>query len=583
MTATGTTVGTGAGRAALADARVVWYVAAVVPFVVAATRAIATGWFPIGDAAQLYIRATDVLTGHHPWLGSASSASASLGFQVNNAGPLYFDLVAPFARTLPPGPGAVLGVTTVNVACFVLAGLAAHRIGGAVYERWVLAAGAALAWTMGSELLFDMFQAHALLFPFLATCVLLTGLADRQWWVLPWLAFTVTLVVQTHVSYGYIVPILVVFAAARGWLRHAGLGAATPSPGGAGTAVPVRATAVVLALTWFQPVWEQLFGEGQGNLIRLARAAGGTDVTLGFTNAVTLTGAFIALPPWAGRQGFRDTIEPSGIERTASGDEIVVLAGMPPGWLSALALVATLAALAAAWGWARHRGLAVLGTVAELAAVGVVGGVVAFSRLTVTVLGFAPHHSRWVIVIALLVYVALAWAAVDAVAVRFGAPSSRALAVVTAVLVAGFGVANLPRFGQPHGPTADATAQPALEAAFDALDAAIEAGVLTGPVFFDLTNERIYAPHTSALQLHLRHRGVEFRVDSEFLVRHLGEGRRADGSEPDTVRQYHDLEAEHPPVGECVLAQIPPTGDAPGWPSMWFAVTRAGACPAARP
>jgi hypothetical protein len=556
------------------------YVVALVPFLVAAVRALANDWFPIGDAAQLYIRATDVFTAHHPWLGSASSASASLGFQVNNAGPLYFDLVAPFARVLPPGWGAVLGITTINAACLVLAGLSARRIGGGVYERWVLAAAAVLAWTMGSELLFDMFQAHALLFPFLAACVLLSGLAIGQWWVLPWLAFVLTLIVQTHVSYAYILPILVIAAAARAWATRVSsdLERSDPVRGYSLTA------AAVLVVTWFQPVWEQFFGKGEGNLSRLARAAGGTDISLGLTNAVKLTAAFVALPPWSGRQGFRSTIEPSGI---ASDGSHVVLGGMPSGWVAALALVVTLALLGAAWWWARRRNLAALEALATLAVVGVVGAVAAFSRLTVTVLGFAPHHSRWIVVVALLAHVVLAWAGLDALSQRLG-PRAAAVApaVAGAVLVVAV-VANLPKYAQPHGPTADAAAMPALAAAFGQLDTAIDDGLLADPVYFDLTNERVYAPHTSALQLHLRDRGIEFRVDSEFLVRHLGERRRADGTESTTLLQYHDVDARavvaSPHPDECLLVSVPPTGDGPGWPPLWFAVTRAGACPAARP
>jgi hypothetical protein len=560
------------------------YVVALVPFLVAAVRAVTNGWFPIGDAAQLYIRATDVLTAHHPWLGSASSASASLGFQVNNAGPLYFDLVAPFARTLPPGWGAVLGITTINAACVVLAGWSARRIGGATYEWWVLAAAAVLAWTMGSELLFDMFQAHALLFPFLAACVLLSGLALGQWWVLPWLAFVLTLILQTHVSYAYIVPILVVAAALSAW-RHRTAVTGGDQPDHPRTyRRPAIIAGGVLVVTWFQPVWEQLFGDGEGNLSRLIRAADGTDVSLGFRNAVKLTAVFVALPPWSGRQGFRSTIEPSGI---APGGDHVVLAGMPNGWVAALALVVTLALLGVAWWWAQRRALAALESLATLAIVGVVGAVAAFSRLTVTVLGFAPHHSRWIVVIALLVYVVLAWAGLDAVSQRLGARAAQLVpAVAVAVLVVA-SVVNLPKYAQPHGPTADTAAGPALDAAFGQLDVAIEAGLLAQPVYFDLTNERVYAPHTSALQLHLRERGVEFRVDSEFLVRHLGERRRADGTEPTTLLQYHDVDAEsvvaRPPAGECLLVGVPPTGDAPGWPRLWFAVTRVGACPAARP
>ncbi|HWL44625.1 MAG TPA: hypothetical protein VNQ73_16915 [Ilumatobacter sp.] len=583
--------------------RVAAYGVAIVPFVVAAVRALANDWFPIGDAAQLYIRATDVLTRNHPWIGSGSSASTSLGFQVNNAGPLYYDLIGPFARLLPPGPGAVLGVTAVNVACLVLAGLAARRVGGAqhgaTFELWVLAACAVLAWTMGSELLFDMFQAHALLFPWLAACVLLAGAALGQRWVWPWLAFVLTLIVHTHLSYAYILPTLVAAAVVTAVVRLPAprRDRVRAWPADRGVRRTAGWTALVLAVTWFQPVFEQIFGDGQGNLVRLARASRGTDVTLGGGNAVRLTAAFIALPPWAGRQGFADTIAPSGITTLPDRREVVELAGMPATWLAAVALAVTLALLGGAWWWAGRRAIAPLQALATLALVGVVGSVVALSRLTVTVLGFAPHHTRWIIVVSLLVYVTLAWATTDAIrsrrrgsqvvelvettegdvppVVSTGSTTSGRLVPLLVLVV--FSLLNLPRFAQAHGPTADEQARPALRAMFAELDAT----TFAGPVYFDLANERVYAPHTSAIQLHLRERGIDFRVDSEFLVRHLGERRRADGTEPTTLTQFHDDAAESPPATGCVVLQVPPTGTSPGWPSMWLAVTLSGpgACP----
>lgn len=539
--------------------RTVWYVVALVPFVTAAVRALADDWFPIGDGAQLYIRATDVLTVNHPWLGSGTSASVALGYQVNNAGPLYFDVIAPFARTLPKGPGNVIGVTVVNAACLVLAALAARRIGGRAYEGWVLAAGAVLAWTLGSELLFDMFQAHALLFPFLAACVLFTGVARGQRWVWPWLVGVVTLIAQTHLSYAYV---LVVVSATAVGLGVAGL----PSPRrdslrAAVTDASARrtwwATGAVLAVTWFQPVWQQLFGPGDGNLVRLVRSAGGTEVAVGFANAVKLVAAFVSLPPWAGRQGFAGTLEPSGL--SADGSRVVVV-GMPAGWLAVTALGVTLVLLAGAWWWAGRRGLDVLRTLAVFAGVVLVGSVLALSRLTVSGLGLAPHHTRWLFVVALLVYVVLAWALCDLVAWRVSGrtPVEVALVVATTVIVVA-SVANLPRYSQRHGPTATTDGMPALRTTFAAIDAMVDAGTWPEPVFYDVSNERIYAPYSSAIQLHLRERGAEFRIEPEFLVRQLGEHRRADGSEVATIMQFQAWEAYFPPPG-CVVSRT--TGDA---------------------
>ena len=38
---------------------------------------------------------------------------------------------------------------------------------------------------------------------------------------------------------------------------------------------------MVVVLAWIQPLWEQLFGEGEGNLQRLATHAGEGDLTVG--------------------------------------------------------------------------------------------------------------------------------------------------------------------------------------------------------------------------------------------------------------------------------------------------------------
>jgi hypothetical protein len=69
-------------------------VLAVLPVVVATVRAAARGWLPVGDNAYFAIRARDVLTEHHPLLGTWTSASVSAGTDFNNPGPLLFDLLA---------------------------------------------------------------------------------------------------------------------------------------------------------------------------------------------------------------------------------------------------------------------------------------------------------------------------------------------------------------------------------------------------------------------------------------------------------------------------------------------------------
>ena len=100
--------------------RWVAHVAVLLPIVVAVVRALVNGWFPVGDAALLAIRAYDVGTPDHPLLGSWTSASFALGIDVNNPGPLYPDLLAPFmwtiGRAFGIGTATAIGVGTINAA-----------------------------------------------------------------------------------------------------------------------------------------------------------------------------------------------------------------------------------------------------------------------------------------------------------------------------------------------------------------------------------------------------------------------------------------------------------------------------------
>ena len=129
----------------------------------------------------------------------------SVGRNVNNPGALYDWLLAPFAHVLPPGPGAAIGVASVNAGAVVGTALAARHVGGARFERWAVLACAGLSWAMGSELLIDIWQAHALLLPFVCCLVLLVGVAAGRDRCLPWAVAVASLLVETHISYAYIV------------------------------------------------------------------------------------------------------------------------------------------------------------------------------------------------------------------------------------------------------------------------------------------------------------------------------------------------------------------------------------------
>lgn len=532
--------------------RWVLYAAVLLPFVTAAVRAIRQDWFPIGDSALLYLRTADVGTEHHPLLGSWSSASLSLGRDINNPGPLYDDLMAPFAHLFSTGVGNVIGVSVVNLAFIALAALSARRIGGIRYEAATLVTAGALAWSLGSEVLFDVYQAHALLFPFLATLVLLTGAMTGHRWTWPGLVFAWSVILQTHISYAYI-GVMVVAAALVVALPS------IPRPRGAWIGEQIRSraflwSAVVFVLAWIQPVIEQFTSEGEGNISRLLKSASGTDIAVGFGNAFRMVSAVFALPPWWTRWGFADTIQPAGTVDTPDGPRVEI--PWLPGWgvsVVAFAVLLALLVIAARWSW--RSGERILVAVNALALGGLLGSVVALGRLTIGPVGLAAHHTRWLFVLALWSHAALAVTAVRWLLLRRPqlAPGVAYSTLGLAVLLA---VANVPMYTQEHGPLADTRTMPALRRVFEQLDPLDS----IDPFLYRTDNLRVYEPYSSAIMAQLVDRGIEFRVDQEVMVRQLGPSRRADGTEGGVVTQYQGWEGYSYEGDECVLARVSEVG-----------------------
>lgn len=517
----------------------------LLPIVVAALRAVLTGWFPVGDSALLAVRAADVGTADHPWLGSWTSASLALGDNVNNPGPLYHDLIAPFMWTIGRvgsyGAAVAIGVALVNGAFALATMSAAGRIGGWRMERWVALLVAALTWAMGSELLIDIWQPHALLLPFTCLLVLTVGLLTGHWRLVPWWFAVVSVVVQTHVAYVYVVAALSVAILVTGVLQlraHAGregmlLTSAFADVVRTGTGL---GAALVLVLAWCQPLVEQFTGAGEGNLQRLAGGAGGGELTVGAGSAVKIVSAVTALPPWWGRWGWEDSVPSTALTQTADGPRLFI-DGLPGGMLAAGALVvlaAVLAGLVLLLRAPRQRPARAAAGVSLMCLAVAVGGL---TIQTVTLTGLGNHQVRWIFGLAVFVHVSIAWGVAELVAAR--RPTLRslqpALLVVGALLV----VASLPTYAHDLGPTTDRSAADTLERTFDDL-AAFDP---PGPVLYDTENVRVFEPYSGGVYMRLRELGVPFRFTAEIDVRQFGEHRRADGTEVGTLRQYERVDA----------------------------------------
>jgi hypothetical protein len=228
--------------------------AAVLPIIVAVTRALATPWRPTYDASYYPVRALDVLTSHHPLVGAWSTLSYISGEVFNNLGPLQLLLLAPFVR-LDPFWGAALGIGVVNILAVFAAWLASRRLFGPVGVIGVMGATLVLEACFGQYAWIDARPQLALLLPFWAFLWLTAAMMEgHDAAVFPWV-LAGSLVVQTHFSYAYMGLALVVLGGSGYlWTNHR----RWPTPRFRLHLIGGLAWALLL---WSHPIWDQLFGD----------------------------------------------------------------------------------------------------------------------------------------------------------------------------------------------------------------------------------------------------------------------------------------------------------------------------------
>ncbi len=318
----------------------------LLPIVVATARGIARGWLPVGENALFQILPKDVFSAHPPLLGLASSASLITGTDVHHPGPLMFDLLAP-PVALFGGPGVGVGIALINVAAVIGIAAFAWRRGGPLFVAGAMAVVSALLWSMGSELLYDPWNPHGILLPFLCFLVLVWCAADGDPAALPFAAVAGSLALQTHLSYSLLVPVLGL------WCVAALLVAARRAPPGSDLRRRLRRSGpvalVVLLLCWAQPLGQQLFGAGPGNLTELLASSKESGDSVGPRLAVRMVARIATEPPFFLRPSFRKGWIPSTtIVVDPSSADLPIL---PFAVGSLVVLVAVLGALA----WAARR------------------------------------------------------------------------------------------------------------------------------------------------------------------------------------------------------------------------------------
>ena len=300
------------------------------------------------------------------------------GRAINNPGPLWFDLLAPFVRLGGPSVGLAAGVAIANAACIAIAAWSARRVGGYRALLVVTTLSAGIVWSMGSELLFDPWQPHAMILPFWAFLIVMWALAAGHLVMAPIAVGLASLIVQTHLSFVYtIIFVSVAGTCLAAWsVRRAG-SAAPP------WRRPLLASSLVLVLAWIQPFLDQVAGEG--NLLALLETRGSdSSATYELGTSLRVVASIVAFPPWWGRSGF-STSEITSADVTdaqASSGATIGLA----------IVVALLGAVVVAGHRRRSRATVTVGT---LAVVAVVAAVVSMTLSPIGVVGFSLHQLRW--------------------------------------------------------------------------------------------------------------------------------------------------------------------------------------------
>jgi hypothetical protein len=491
--------------------------AALAPIVVAAVRALVQGWIPVSENALYAIRARDVFTSDIPLVGTlAGAAGDNLS---NQPGALLFDVLAVPVRLLGGGPGVIVGVSLLNGASVLGIAYLAHRRGGPLFSCAAVAVAAALCWTMGSTMLFEPWNPHSVLLPFLCFLLLAWSVACGDVVALPWLLFVGSLVFQTHLSYVLLVPALSVWALAGLVYDRQRARAARRTEAGAAHRRTRRvfiAATIVFALCWVQPLVDQFTSDGPGNLTRLARSAGGTGETTGYNLGVRLVADVISMPPWWFRPSFRRAF--------------VLFEGWRPPSTTAAVLSLALVATALAWCAfdARRRRDRTIFAAVTTAAIALAVGLFTAVRAplgTVAFLRISPHVLRWLWPVAAFFTLAVAVALMR----RWIAEPRGAAQVAGAFTLAtvAFAALNLPASTQSLGPSQANATIPAVKA----LDR--QMGVLERdePLLVDnLYTLGVGDAWSGPVIAELQRRGIAFVVQNRGLVRQYGRGRRYDGT-----------------------------------------------------
>lgn len=259
------------------------------PVIASTARAIADGWVPAGDQANIAVRAHDVLGPRTPLLGLHSDVSELIHHSVYSLGPMLFWLLALPVR-VSGSWSLALTMGVLNTACVVGSVVLARRRGGAPLMLLFALALVLMQRSLPTEALHDVWNPSAGLFPFTLLLFLAWGLACGEHRLLPAAVLALSFASQAQLTYA--LPSLAIFA-----VGIAGLAVSLRRPREGRVWPWVLAAVVVAGACWAPPLIDELEGN-PGNITELLRAERANHSTLGEPagrNAVILA---VGVMPW---------------------------------------------------------------------------------------------------------------------------------------------------------------------------------------------------------------------------------------------------------------------------------------------
>jgi hypothetical protein len=396
-----------------------------------------------------------------------------------------------------------------------------RRLG--VLGAWLGAClASAMVWTLGSELLFEPRQHHALVLPFLAFLVGAWAVASGDRWALVPTVLVASLIAQTHLT--FLVPAAIVGVAAV-------IGTVAGNRSGPWRS-PLLSAAAVAVACWLQPIVEEL-RSGPGNISAVADAARADSDSYGTTSAVRAAAEVLAPPAGWWRPSFGAFDPAQGLPSTGA----------------AVAIVAVIAVVLAAVGIAarQRRDRPVVAWIA-LAGLAVTGAVLAAGASPVSgPFGAVSGNFRFLWPISAFVTFGVVAGVVRRLPERVADRAPWALGTVAVAMA----VAALPTSYQSPGPEADAPLIPVARELFDE----VRAADVHGPVVVDRRGLFFAEPYTYVVVAALQADGVELVFDARTDLLRFGDDRARSGTVAGTVTFASGDPALDDRAGEILLAR----------------------------